>query len=162
MLSYEHGNKNGTGSRLCIETEMSPNGESGRVRFEIHGQTDMGNVNPADGKWEFADDNPAIVSLSVTQVAHIIPVLRGEAQGILKGSGLVVKEEGRTSLLHLDAETKPYRSFAMHIKTSWANGDKAEGRILLNPTEGLALLAAIEGTMGRLAFGNANGDFRLH
>lgn len=152
MLTYEHGNKNGTGSRLCVEAESTPDGTGGRLRFELYRQSDCGGRGDGERRWEFRDDTPAIASLTVPQLAHALAVLRGDAENVLGGAGLVIRDEERTSLFHLDRETKPYKAFQVHIKTTWANGDRAEGRILLNPTEASALRGSIEGAMGSLAF----------
>ena len=154
MLTYEHGSKKGVGSRLCVDIEDGHGGRNGRVRIDIYRQSNDEDTACAGAKkWEFADGNPATVALTAPQCAHILSVLRGEAKSILGGKGLVVAEDDRTAIVHIDAVSKPYDSFQLHIKTQWANGDKSEGRFLLNLTEALSLKTALESAMGRVAFG---------
>lgn len=154
MLTYEHGSKKGVGSRLCVDIEDGRDGKTSRIRIDIYRQSnDKDTACAGAKKWEFADDNPATAALTVPQCAHILSVLRGENKSILGGKGLVVAEDGCTAIVHIDAIAKPYDSFQLHIKTQWANGEKSEGRFLLNLTEALALKTALESAMGRVAFG---------
>lgn len=154
MLTYEHGSKRGVGSRLCVDIERADEGREGRVRFEIHRQSNDGDTaRPGSKRWEFNDDNPAVAALTAPQTAHILSVLRGDAAKVANGKGLVAKEDDRTALVHLDAVDEPYKAFALHIKTTWANGEASEGRFLMNPTEAFGLRSALEGAMCRIAFG---------
>ena len=158
MLTYEHGSKKGVGSQLRVDIRKSNPMLSGCAILEIRNQTnDIDTARRGPKKWEFDDPNPAIAELSVTQVAHILAVLRGFTPCILGGKGLSVKEEGRMALVHLDAitnaETHIIDWYDLHIKTIWANGEVAEGRIRLNPTEASSLKDSLSGAMCAMAFG---------
>lgn len=156
MLTYEHGSRDGVGSRLVVDIDSGSADGNFRMVFAIYRQTnDGGTARDGLKKWEFDDATPAIVELSATQVSHIIKVLRGESDSIFGDSGLVVKDKEKSSRVIFEKVDMPYLGYKLNIKTAWVNGETVKARILLNPTEALALRLAIESSMGMLAFGNS-------
>lgn len=158
MLTYEHGSWKGVGSQLVVDIRRANPILQGCAMLEIRRQTNDGDTAGSGAKrWEFNDPNPAVAELSVPQIAHLLAVLRGQSPNILGGKGIVAKEDDRVSLVHLDMtvseKSQKPEWYDLHIKTTWANGEKAEGRIRLNPTEAASLEASLASAMGAIAFG---------
>lgn len=153
MLSFRHGNEEGTGS--CLEVDIMPAkaDKDGIVTINIWPQTNS--IQDAD--WQgpkFATSfNGVGVDLGAGAVAHVLAVLDGSALSILGNKGLRGSNDDKTTVLHVDRVTKPFEGYAFHIKTKFANGEKADGRIVLSLTEGAALRDAIRASMGKIAFG---------
>lgn len=153
MLTFRHGNEEGTGS--CLEIDITPaNKESdGIVTMTIAPQSNSKYAEPWDGP-KFAPSSSGVgVEFNAGAAAHILAVLGGEVTSILGNKGLRRNLDDRTTVLYVDRVTSPFDGYAVHITTKYANGEKADGRIVLSLTEGAALRDALRASMGRLAFG---------
>ena len=153
MLSFRHGNEEGTGS--CLEVDITP---ASQEKDGIVSMAIMPQSNVKDGEdWNGPQFKPAHygvgVELNASATAHVLSVLGGEALSILGNKGLRKCLDDRTTVLHIDRVTTPFEGYAVHITTKYANGEKMDGRIVLSLTEGAALRDALHASMGRLAFG---------
>lgn len=153
MLSFRHGNEEGTGS--CLEVDIMPASpkKDGIVSMVITPQSNAKDREDWNGP-QFKPAHYGVgVELNAGATAHVLAVLGGEALSILGNKGLRKCLDDRTTVLHIDRVTSPYEGFGVHIKTKFANGEKADGRIVLSLTEGAALRDALRASMGKLAFG---------
>lgn len=149
MLKYTHGNRNGTGSQMLVDVKINESGTSGIVAFKIKPQTD----EKAGPRHFFAEEGSVSIGLDAGRISHVLGVLRGDTDSTLGDKGVSVSDGNRMAVIHVDALKEPVIGFAVHIVNT--NEDtELHGRIILNPSEGLALLTAIEASMGKIAFGN--------
>lgn len=159
MLTYEHGNRECTGSQMLVDIRTADEPGGGGAIFIIRPQCGL---RDARGMRMFDDSEDGQISIEVSaqKVAHVISALRGGADGDLDGGGRMVggvdarrAEERR--VMYVDAVARPFRGHAFHIKSIPASGGGAQrhGKIVLNQTEALALEAALSASMGRIAFG---------
>lgn len=157
MLTYEHGNRECTGSQMLVDIRTADETGGGGAVFMIRPQI---GVRDAQGGHRFDDGEGGQIAIevSVQKVAHIIAALRGGMDdGGEKGGRMLdgidaYGDEKR--VMYVDAVMKPFRGYAFHIKSIPASiGAQRHGRIVLNQTEGLALESALSASMGRIAFG---------
>jgi len=155
MLTFEHGNRENTGSQLAVDMKPSDGVEDGKFTLVISKQSAVGFFKP-DGTRvlpEFNGDE-AVISLNAKQATHFLFVLEGKANSVNGGKGVFENSDDYCSVLHCDREAERAAGFAVHITTRFAVGASVDGRILLNPTEAATIAKAINASLGRVAFGD--------
>lgn len=154
MLTFEHANRECSGSQLMVDMKPSDGVEDGKFTFAISKQSAVGFVNP-DGvrvSPEF-DGDEAAISLNAKQATHLLFVLENKAHAVNGGKGVFENGDGYCAVLHCDREAGS-TGYAVHITTRYAHGASVDGRILLNPTEAATIAKAINASLGRVAFGD--------
>lgn len=154
MLTFEHANRDCTGSQLTVDMKPSDGIEDGKFTFSITKQSALGSFE-ADGSRvlpEFDGDETEI-SLNAKQAMHLLFVLEGRFDGVNGGKGLFEGGGGRSAVLHCDRVREGASGFGFHIIMR-TGGASRDGRILLNPTEAATLARAMNASLGRVAFGD--------
>ncbi len=155
MLTFEHANRENTGSQLMVDMKPSDGVEDGKFTLAISKQSAVGFFKP-DGTRvlpEF-DGDEAMISLNAKQVTHLLFVLEGKANSVNGGKGVFANGDGYCAALHCDWEAERAAGFAVHITTRFAGGASVDGRILLNPTEAATIAKVVNASLGRVAFGD--------
>lgn len=83
MLTFEHGNRENTGSQLAVDMKPSDGVEDGKFTLSISKQSAVGFIRP-DGTRvlpEF-DGNEATISLNAKQATHLLFVLEGKTNRV--------------------------------------------------------------------------------
>ena len=146
MMTFEHGNAACTGSQMLVDMTPARNGGKGTVRFAIRPQGEVGTDACGHG---FEECGEMSITLTPTNVAHVLAVLRGREDPVMGTRGVrSCMDEGST--LFMD-RADPV-GVEVHIRMKMEEGT-AHGRFTLTPTEALALEVALSAAMGRVAFG---------
>lgn len=150
MLVFSHGNKVGTGSQLIVDV-IQGDWSSRDVTISIYPQI---NKKEVDKKWEGSQFSPhgLGVCLKANEVAHLIRIFQGSKDEVMISKGLRQANEEGVSTLYIDYVTSPFVGYAVHISSAYEDRPKEDMRIVLNPTEGLAIQKSLEAAMAKIAF----------
>ena len=152
MLAFSHGNEKGTGSRLEVDMKPATEAREGSVVLRLRPQSNMKGGAEWDGP-KFARFDSVEIEVGVAQVSHMLQVLDGNAKSILGSKGARARRSDSSSALFFDRATSPFDGYAVHMQCSDLDGNRRDGRIVLNLVEGAALRDALRASMGRIAFG---------
>lgn len=170
MLVFNHANREGTGSRLAADIcpACDTNGGVGYAVLSIYQQNAVQTLATSGEEKDFLSDGVS-VALTAKNLAHLIWVLDGRSDSILRGRGVRVKREVAhggavvvhdepVGVLHCDRVASPYEGYAVHIRALLTGDNDAQywedGRIVLNQAESAALRDSLRASMGRIAFGD--------
>lgn len=157
MLTFEHANAVCTGSQLIIDIESADDGSSGFVTMTLRRQTTAPSYD-GNGRKQYAsfgDDTDISVKISVKQIIHVLMVLEGKSENVLSGKGLFVNDELSAVVVHADRIREKPSGYALHFIARKSEGTLVsyDQRILLNTSEALVIVRAINAVFGLLAFG---------
>lgn len=150
MITFDHGNDAGTGTRLAVDIVPSNREDKGSVTMSVFPQD---GPRDEEGRPHFSSTCKASVEIGVVGIAHVLSVLDGEERALRGGRGVIVRTGGDSHVLHIDKVLEPYAGFSLHVQNFLAGGGKSGGRIMLSLTEGAALSYALKAAMGAVAFG---------
>lgn len=155
MMTFLHGNQEGTGSKLEVEISPAEGCEIGTVTFRILPQC---GTRRDYGRHQYTSDGETSVSFRAEQLGHVLSVLRGCTDNLTKHKSRGLSEsrnpEARNNCLYIDAITTPFVGYAIHIKCREGDSDCCRhGRICLTLSEAIVLEAALTSAMGKVAFG---------
>jgi hypothetical protein len=157
-LSFYHANGKGTGSAARFEVTPACGDRDGAIFLTLaqqksvaSGSADQGNRQHATFDWQ----NRVTVKLNFSDLCQMIPVLKGGAANIADGKGLYHDSRNTTTLINLTRQTDPHPGLALDVsRRGKAESDPAvRTRIVFNAAEAFGLGAALEQTLGLLAFG---------
>lgn len=157
-LSFYHANGKGTGSAARFEVTPACGDRDGAIFLTLaqqksvaSGSADQGNRQHATFDWQ----NRVTVKLNFGDLCQMLLVIKGQAATIAEGKGLYHDSRNTTTLINLTRQTDPHPGLALDVsRRGKAESDPAvRTRIVFNAAEAFGLGAALEQTLGLLAFG---------
>jgi len=157
-LSFYHANGKGTGSAARFEVIPACGDREGVVFLTLAqqksvatGSADQGNRQHATFDWM----NRITVKLNFGDLCQMLLVFRGLAATIADGKGLYHDSRNSTTIINLSRQPEPYPGLALDVsRRGKAESEQAaRARIVFNAAEAFGLGAALEQTLGLLAFG---------
>lgn len=156
MIAYEHGSREGNGSRLEVDAVFATAKENGSFVLTIQPQVKSSFTDNGHPAFDADPTACAVIEMNVKHAAHLLMVLDGDADCVMNGKGLKVRNPHGYDIFHADrvwlGKTAPFDGYALHIKSVDSTGAFTEGRIILTLTEGASLRDAMRGAMARVAF----------
>lgn len=157
-LSFYHANGKGTGSAARFEVVPACGDRDGVVYLTLaqqksvaSGSSDQGTRQHATFDWQ----NRVTVKLNFGDLCQMLLVFRGMAATIADGKGLYHDSRNMTTIINVSRQTEPYAGWALDVSRRGKNESDAAARvrILFNAAEAFGLGAALEQSLGILAFG---------
>ncbi len=157
-LSFYHANGKGTGSAARFEVVPACGDRDGAVFLTLAQQKSVATGSVGQGNREHATfdwQNRVTVKLNFGDLCQMLLVFRGQASSIADGKGLYHDSRNMTTIINLTRQTEPYPGLALDVsRRGKAESDPAlRVRIVLNGAEAFGLGAALEQSLGVLAFG---------
>lgn len=122
-------------------------GERGRVTLRLAPQEA---VQTVAFDWSAA----ATAELDLFEVAKMLEVFRGCSGSVNDGRGIFRRSDALCTVVQVAHRVEPAPGYFVEIaRKSVAGGETRKVGILLTATEAFALSLALEGSMGRIAFG---------
>jgi len=148
-LTYYHANGKGTGSALAIELHPAHDEVAGHFTAILAPQKTPPEASLPTFDW----DNAVVVKLGVSDICEMLQVLRGYAESIEDGRGLFHRTREASIVIRFSHVIEPRPGYMLEIgKTT--DGETRTLRIMLSPSEALALSLAIETSVSRIVFGD--------
>lgn len=146
-IGIHHANARGTGSAMRVELAPAHDGERGRVTLRLAPQEA---VQTVAFDWSAA----TTAELDLFEVAKMLEVFRGCSESVNDGRGIFRRSDALCTVVQVAHRVEPAPGYFVEIaRKSVAGGETRKVGILLTATEAFALSLALEGSMGRIAFG---------
>lgn len=155
QMSIYHPNAKGTGSAIKLELHPAREGVCGsiflRIAKEGAHRMEEGWTRPLPSfEWESA----ATVRLDISDLSQMLQVFRGIQESIADGKGLYHRSATTTKIIKLEHRIEPTPGYLLEVHEKPAGKDEScRHWFQFTQTEALALMVAIEQSMGLLAFG---------
>lgn len=157
-LSLYHANSKGTGSAARFEVVPACGDRDGAVFLTLAQQKSVASGSAGQGNREHATfdwQNRVTVKLNFSDLCQMLLVFRGQASSIADGKGLYHDSRNMTTIINLTRQTEPHPGLALDVSRRGKAESEPAGRvrIVFNGAEAFGLGAALEQTLGLLAFG---------
>ena len=157
-LAFYHANGKGSGSAARFEVVPAGGDRDGAVFLTLAQQKSVATGSVDQGNRQYATfDWPSrvTVKLGFSDLCQMLLVFNGQAATIAEGKGLFHDSRGTTTIINLTRQTEPDPGHVLEASRR-AKGDAEQAarvRIVFNAAEAFGLGAALEQTLGLLAFG---------
>lgn len=142
-----HGNYRNTGSAMAQRVKAATVKQTGYMQLEIARQLEAGDKNK-NTFHRFDWGNRITLRFTFVECGEILGVLRGNAESLRDGAGIIHKA-AKFTMRHMVDPIPGYELKAIVTK----DGKDAAVSIMLSMEEGYAIGAAIAAAMGKIAFG---------
>lgn len=157
-LSFYHANGKGTGSAARFEVVPACGDRDGVVYLTLAPQKSVATGSVEQGNRQYATfdwTNRITVKLNFGDLCQMLLVLKGQAATIGEGKGLYHDSRASTTMINLTRQTEPHPGHALEVSRR-GKGDAEQAsrvRLVFNAAEAYGVGAALEQTLGLLAFG---------
>ena len=157
-LSFYHANGKGTGSAARFEVVPACGDRDGVVYLTLAPQKSVATGSVEQGNRQYATfdwTNRITVKLNFGDLCQMLLVLKGQTATIGEGKGLYHDSRSSTTMINLTRQTEPHPGHALEVSRR-GKGDAEQAsrvRLVFNAAEAYGLGAALEQTLGLLAFG---------
>ena len=157
-LSFYHANGKGTGSAVCFEVVPACGDRDGVVYLTLAPQKSVATGSVEQGNRQYATfdwTNRITVKLNFGDLCQMLLVLKGQTATIGEGKGLYHDSRSSTTMINLTRQPEPHPGHALEVSRR-GKGDAEQAsrvRLVFNAAEAYGLGAALEQTLGLLAFG---------
>lgn len=157
-LSFYHANGKGTGSAARFEVVPACGDRDGVVYLTLAPQKSVATGSVEQGNRQYATfdwTNRITVKLNFGDLCQMLLVLKGQTATIGEGKGLYHDSRASTTMINLTRQTEPHPGHALEVSRR-GKGDAEQAsrvRLVFNAAEAYGLGAALEQTLGLLAFG---------
>lgn len=149
-IGIHHANARGTGSAMRVELVPAHNGEQGCITLRLAPQE---TAQPIAFNW----DAVVTAELGLFDTAKMIEVFRGCSESINDGKGIFRRSETGCTVVQVAFRGETVPGYSVEITKKSKVGIRKVGirkvGIRLTMGEAFALSLALEGAMGRIAFG---------
>lgn len=153
-LSFYHPNARGTGGVCSLELHPAHDSTDGSIWASFANQMTVGDMrgpNPTFARFDW--ENKIVVKLDFNDLTKMLQVFRGECESVEEGKGLFHRSPKASTRICLKHLVEPIPGYMLEVFRTGSGGEECRARILLAPNEALGLSAAIEASLGVIAFG---------
>lgn len=157
-LSFYHANSKGTGSAARFEVIPACGDRDGVIFLTLAQQKSVATGSAVQGNRQHATfdwQNRVTVKLNFGDLCQMLLVFKGQAASIAEGKGLYHDSRNTTTIINLTRQTEPHPGLALDVSRKGKSESETavRVRIVFNGAEAFGLGAALEQTLGLLAFG---------
>ena len=143
-----HPNGKGTGSALRLELRPADGDIEGYIEFRIAPQLGLTTVHAFD--WP----NAISARLYMTDLAHVMNVLRGCEESICDGKGLYCLTISYSMIVKFEHRIEPVPGYLLEFFKRPHDGEERRVRFFFSRTEAVALSLLIEQSLVYVVFGD--------
>jgi hypothetical protein len=157
-LSFYHANGKGSGSAARFEVVPASGDRDGAVYLTLASQKSVATGSADQGNRQYATfdwPNRITVKLGFGDLCQMLLVFRGQAASVADGKGLYHDSRASTTIIGLARQAEPHPGLALEVSRRAKSEPESasRARIVFNAAEAFGLGAALEQSLGLLAFG---------
>lgn len=143
-----HANTKNTGSAIRMSLFPAHEAIKGSILIELANQKISESAFPS---WDW--EHRLMVKLDVSDLSHILCVLRGMQESVCEGKGLYHQSQYGSTIVKFSHHIDPVCGYRMVVSKGMAGEDIKTIEFFFNPKEAFALSLALEQAMMFVVFG---------
>lgn len=155
QLAFYHPNPRGTGGAVKFELHPAHDSTDGSIWAIFANQLTVGDMRGAVPTYPRFDwENRIAVKFDFDDLTKFLQVFRGECESIENDMGLFHRSVSGNTQIKLSHLIDPAPGYRLEVyRTSRSGKEESRAQMIFAPNEALGLAAAIESSLGVIAFG---------